>query len=382
MGIRVANVIEEGRLAGPQIRIVEVAKALKKKGVETTVIFPFLDSQEFQNRLEMSKVKYFQLPFNRPTKVKKKLLRYLVFFIYEIWLLYRLFRKYKFDVVHASGGSMQFKSVLAGRLAGLKVIWHLNDTQMPNFVRALFKIIANRFPDGFVVAGERVRKYYLEELKVGKGKFTIEIQAPVDCSHFNGRDTEPNEKMVSHKGVNIVSVGNVNPFKGIETFLSMANELNEKYLDLNFWMIGPIFNSQKHYLKKLMKVKKEYNLDNFHFYGACYDIRKVLKCTDVYVCSSAAEASPTSVWEAMSMGKAVVSTDVGDVSRFIEDGKNGYIVPVGDASLMSKRVRELIEDIEKRKKFGRLARQTAIEKLDILNCARGHKEAYSQIMKH
>ncbi len=380
--IKVANVIEEGRLAGPQIRIAEVARKLKGCGVETTVIFPFSNSCEFQKRLETYEVEYLQLPLNRPTKVKKQLLRYVLFFVYEIWLLFRTFRKHKFDVVHVSGGSLQFKGIIAGHLAGSKVIWHLNDTQMPSLVRIFFKTFADRFTDGFIVAGEKVKKYYLEDLKVGKGKPSVEIQAPVDCEFFNALNVESDQRISSNDGFNIVSIGNINPFKGFEYFLRMAKELNKEYSNLNFWIVGPVFESQSDYFNKLMDLKKRYGLDNCYFYGVCHDVRQVLKSADIYVCSSIAEASPTSVWEAMSMGKAIVSTDVGDVPRFVRNEKNGYIVPVGDSLTMSTRVKALIENSDQRNKFGQLSKQTAIEKLNIKNCARAHKETYYRIINH
>ena len=40
------------------------------------------------------------------------------------------------------------------------------------------------------------------------------------------------------------------------------------------------------------------------------------------------KSSPLSVWEAMSMEKAIVSTDVGDIKKFINNGNNGLVVRV------------------------------------------------------
>lgn len=378
--IKVANLIEEGRLGGPQIRIIKVAERLKLLGVDTTVIFPFDDAQLFQNRLEMSEIKYLQFFLNRPTKDIRQSWKYLVFLPYEIWLLYLCFRKHKFNVVHVSGGCLHIKGIIAARLAGVKSVWHLNDTQTPFFAKLIFKLFVNKLVDGFIVAGQRVKEYYFKGLRVNINRPVIEIQAPVDCSHFDSRKVKIDKRMALCHGINIVSIGNVNPFKGIEAFLRLAKELNKDCSGLNFWMVGPIYISQSAYFKKLKKIKKEYGLNNFHFYGACQDVRPVLKGADIYLCSSVAEASPISVWEAMSMGTAIVSTDAGDVSRFIKDGQNGYIVPVGDTCLMTKRIKELIKDNKKRQTFGRLSRQTAIENLDLEICVQAHKKAYAKIL--
>jgi len=382
MTIKIANMIEDGRLAGPQIRIAEVARELNALGIETTVIFPFFNGREFQKRLKKYGIKYIQLPLSCPTKVIKLLLKYIVFFFYEVWLLFCLFKKHKFDVVHVSGGCLQIKGVIAGYFAGLKVIWHLNDTQMPFFVRVFFKIFVQRFAHGFITSGKKVGKYYLEDLKVGKGKPRAEIQSPVNCELFNALNIESDKSISSKKGINIVSIGNINPFKGIEYFLDMAEKINREYSDLNFWIIGPVFRSQHGYYNNLSELKKKYRLDNCFFYGNSDDVRPILKSADIYVCSSIAEASPISVWEAMSMGKAIVSTDVGDVPRYIKDGENGYIVPVKDSQAMYTKVKNLVENREKRERFGRLARQTAVEKLDIKYCVQAHEKIYYKIINH
>jgi hypothetical protein len=60
--IHVANIIEEGRVGGPQIRLVRVAFAIKKK-IKTTLIIPKDNSKEFQDYCKSLKIKYFLLPF-------------------------------------------------------------------------------------------------------------------------------------------------------------------------------------------------------------------------------------------------------------------------------------------------------------------------------
>ena len=63
--IRVANINEEGRLGGPQMRMALVASALGKsefnKKIDTTFIFPKEDSKEFRERCDAIGIKYFLL---------------------------------------------------------------------------------------------------------------------------------------------------------------------------------------------------------------------------------------------------------------------------------------------------------------------------------
>jgi glycosyltransferase involved in cell wall biosynthesis len=82
------------------------------------------------------------------------------------------------------------------------------------------------------------------------------------------------------------------------------------------------------------------------------------------------------VWEAMSMEKAIVSTDVGDVKKFVNDGVNGLIVKVGNTNKLAKSIKKLIEKPKLRKKFGKKSRQIAKKKLNIKMCGKLYSVAY------
>lgn len=379
MGLRVANIIEEGRLAGPQIRIAEVARHLLDWGIETTVVYPKLENERFKRKLGEYRIKNKELPLHRLTKDKKLFVKYSLFFFHELILLYRFLKKEQFDIVHCSGGSWQYKGVIAGKLAGSKTLWHLNDTSMPVFIRLLFKIIASIFTDGLIVSGKQVNEYYVENL--GLQNIPIfEIQAPVDTDYFDPHKIKAGDSLFQNKGINIVTVGNVNPWKGFEYFIHMADMLNSSYKGLNFYIVGPQFNSQKTYSAYLQRLKDKLQLDNLHFMGYCSDIRDILLSADIFVCSSIKEASPMSVWEAMSMGKPIVSTDVGDVPFFLKDGLSGFIVPAKDAKSIADKVKILIANPKLRKAFGEKTRGIARDYLDVKVIVKNHIDAYQKII--
>lgn len=377
--IRVANIIEDGRMAGSQIRIAEIARLLASKEVETTVIFSAYQSECFLKKLNEYGICNIRLPLNRLTRNKKLLLKYCFFFFYEIYLLRKCLKRGKYDIVHVSGGSWQYKGVIAGNLAGLKVVWHLNDTNMPALLRFFFKIIARRFTDGFIVAAERVRNYYLPH--VGLDHLPVfEIQAPVATSKFDPATVQHNEVISNSEGIKIVTVGNVCSVKGLEYFIEMAAILNESFDNLNFYIIGPHYDSQISYSTMLKQMLVEKQLENVHFYGPCDNVAQALKSSDIYVCQSLFEASPISVWEAMSMAKAIISTDVGDVARFIKNGHNGFVVPTKDAAALAENTAILVNNADLRREFGDRARDTAKAYLDISIAVDNHIAAYKSIL--
>ena len=59
-------------------------------------------------------------------KEKKHLFKYVLFFWWEVFILYRLFRKEKFDVIHTHTPKAGLLGSVAAKLAGVPVIMHTN----------------------------------------------------------------------------------------------------------------------------------------------------------------------------------------------------------------------------------------------------------------
>ena len=378
MSIRIINILEEGRYGGPQKRTTLTCAKMDNNEFEVLVVFPRSESDLFYEKLSIKGIKNKRIDLHRLTKQKAHLVKYIALFIPELFALYKLFKKEHVDIVQCNG-SWQIKGVIAGSLSGAKVVWFLNDTQMPLLLRMIFRRLALICCDAVIANGNRAKKYYLDDLRLISIPFEV-IQSPVDTSIFEPEKVEKDRKIMNCPGLKIVTVGNVNPLKGIEYFIEMASILNRLYDDLDFFVVGPRFDSQRVYSDKILRLIKQYGLKNLHFYGPSDNIPSVLKAADIYVCSSIAEASPISVWEAMSMEKAIVSTGVGDVANFIKDGESGFVVPIKDAAALAEKVGVLIEDEELRKKFGQKAREVAVKHLDIDICVKKHADFYQKII--
>ena len=54
----------------------------------------------------------------------------------------------------------------------------------------------------------------------------------------------------------------------------------------------------------------------------------------------------------MAMGNPIVATDVRGNNDVVENGVNGYLVPVGDSDLMAEKTLELMNDRDKLCTFG------------------------------
>lgn len=375
--IRVANIIEEGRYGGPQARILAVAERLKPDGIESVIICPANESERFYAEVIKRRVPIRRLQLHRLSKSLHKIAQYILTFPEEVYFLYRLLELDKIDIVHCNS-ARQFKGVVAGWLAGKKVIWHLNDTWNPTAILSFFYLAA-QLADCFILSGKRVQEYYFDRYFMARKPSKI-IHPPVDCDIFNPGNVSPDQVVSTSLGKKVVTVGNINPAKGYEYFIEAASYLCAFDEPVKCVIVGSYYPPQRRYFQKLNSLVVDKKLVNVHFAGASDCVQSILKAADVFVCSSIFESGPMSVWEAMAMGKAIVSTDVGDVRQFIQDGVNGFVVPTKNSKALADKIDILLKDARLRESFGAKARATAVKYLDISICARKHAEFYRQVL--
>lgn len=73
------------------------------------------------------------------------------------------------------------------------------------------------------------------------------------------------------------------------------------------------------------------------------DIPRIMSAADVFAFASLSEGSPNVTKEAIACGLPVVSVNVGDVSTYLKDDVNGYIVNAYDIRLFADRLLRAIE---------------------------------------
>ena len=81
----------------------------------------------------------------------------------------------------------------------------------------------------------------------------------------------------------------------------------------------------------------------------------------VVVLVSQMEGLPNVLLEAMAHGKTVIATPVGGIPSLIEDGRTGFLVPVGDAVALRATIERLLADPDLRKRVGDAARARVTE---------------------
>jgi glycosyltransferase involved in cell wall biosynthesis len=107
------------------------------------------------------------------------------------------------------------------------------------------------------------------------------------------------------------------------------------------------------------------------------DLPRLLNAFDFAVSSSAGEALPLAVGEAMASGLPMVATDTGDSKLMV--GDTGLIVPVGDETALAAAIAEMMAGgREKRAELGRRARERISSRYAMAVMVDGYRRVWDE----
>ena len=98
-----------------------------------------------------------------------------------------------------------------------------------------------------------------------------------------------------------------------------------------------------------------------HFTGHRTDVPDIMGALDFLVVTSADEAFPLVIAEAMAAGLPVVATVVGGTAELVIDGTTGILARPGDQSCLVEALVRLLGDPVLRRRFGEAGRVRALE---------------------
>ncbi|MGB2059687.1 MAG: glycosyltransferase family 4 protein, partial [Alcanivorax sp.] len=151
--------------------------------------------------------------------------------------------------------------------------------------------------------------------------------------------------------------------KGIREYVQAAALVKAQYPDAVFRLVGWIDDNPDAICQQEL-VEWEAS-GTVEFLGKLADVRPAIADSSVYVLPSYREGTPRTVLEAMAMGRAVITTDAPGCRETVEDGDNGYLVPVQDVTSLANAMIKLIVSPDRVSTMGARSRQIAEEKYDV-----------------
>ena len=257
------------------------------------------------------------------------------------------------DVLCCHGYKADVVGMLAARSAGVPVIamshgWTAESWKV-RIYEALDRAMLRRMDRVVCVSqgqSEKVRRAGVRPERV-----TV-IRNAVRAERFDGAlpaDREVLEAMFPQAPVRIVgSAGRLSPEKGFGVLVEAAAAVARIDPGAGFIHFGdgPL-------REKILRRIDELGLQQrFILAGFRDDLDRFLPHWDLAVLPSFTEGLPTVVLEAYAAAVPVVATAVGGTPEAVDDGVDGYLVPPGDASALSRRILDLLRSDDLRREMG------------------------------
>lgn len=227
-------------------------------------------------------------------------------------------------------------------------------------VRSLYKFSGSSHSK-FIFENEDDKALFIKENIVKEEKAFSVKGCGVDTSYYL-----PNSNSQRNKENEVVFtfIGRLLYDKGIIEFIEAAKLVKQKFPSIKFEVIGefdadnPSNIDRDHLVNWLESGIIEYK-------GFVRDIRPLIKYSDCVVLPSYREGMPRTLLEGMSMGKAIITTDVPGCKETVIDNKNGFLVPVKDSKALADAIEAFIKFTpEQRKTMGVAGRKMAEEIFD------------------
>lgn len=116
------------------------------------------------------------------------------------------------------------------------------------------------------------------------------------------------------------------------------------------------------------------------FVGESTQVPDLLNAADVFVLVSATESLPLALLEALSVGLPCIVSNVGDMPRLVQHGKNGFVLPSAqDAQLLSCFLNELAATPHQRETMAQQSLDLAEKQLQDSNAT--YEKVYLELLK-
>ncbi len=173
---------------------------------------------------------------------------------------------------------------------------------------------------------------------------------PGSFPFLRGEPTEPT----------LAWIGRIDPLKDLETLIRAFWLVHLEDPEVRLRLFGPTPRGNESYQRRIVELAQSLGVsDAVDFEGQATSVREAYDSAHVILLTSISEGLPYTLLEAMSSGRATVSTDVGGVPEAV--GNAGMLVPPRDPVAVAEASLKLLHDNDLRRRLGTAARDRVLE---------------------
>jgi len=285
--------------------------------------------------------------------------------------LWALFRKLRLDMLLAYEIKAIVFGTLAARLAGVPKRFAMitgrgstlqgdaatrKEKAVRTIVKTMYRIALRRSSGVLFQNGDDLALFAQERMLPAAKPRTIINGSGVDIGHFA---VSP----LPEGPVTFLFVGRLLRDKGIQEFVTASRLLAGRGDPARFRILGPLDSNPK--AIQAGEVANWVREGVVEYLGEAKDVRPAMAGAHVLVLPSYAEGTPRAVLEAMSMGRAIVTTDAPGCRETVQNGINGLMVPVRDSGALAEAMHSLCGDPDRLARFGAAGRRIVEARYDV-----------------
>jgi glycosyltransferase involved in cell wall biosynthesis len=370
--IRILEGIRQGKIGGGESYLLGLVENLDRTRFEP-VVLSFTDGPMVE-RLKAQGINTHVIHSEKP-------------FDFCVWKKVKDFiQEQEIDIVHAHGTRANSNLFWAAKKLKLPTIytchaWSFHLDQNPLVRR--FRIWSEEFLTSRMnvnICGCKANRDTGKE--VFKHFDAVVINNSIDSKKFNPykeyKDVR-RELGIDKDDLVVTSVARFTLQKQPLKLISAFAEVCKKIDGVKLLMVGDGEQRTKAIsLIRRLKIEDKVILQSFR-----QDVPDILAASDIFVLPSLWEAFPIALLEAMSMGKAVIGTNVDGTPEIIEQNVNGILVGLEE---MEKEISEALIKLCQNKEFREKLRENAIKsiynKYNVETLARKNEEVYRQLVEN
>jgi phosphatidyl-myo-inositol alpha-mannosyltransferase len=331
---------------GVQSHVVDLAKALHKRGHEVDVLAPADEDTPLPDFVR-STGRSIGIPYNGSVAR-------LSFGPVSYRRVRRWIRDHDFDVLHLHEPATPSLSLLALMIADGPIVVTFHTSTNRSRTLSAFQPVLRPFLEKItarIAVSALARRVQVEHL----GGDAVEIPNGVDVDFFAKAEPLPG---YPREGGTVGFVGRfTEPRKGMPILLDALRILTPDFPDLQLLVVGG--GDQDELRRQAGPALK----DRLVLLGQADDEVKAraLRSVDVYCApNTGGESFGMILTEAMSAGAAVVGSDLDAFRRVLDDGRAGVVFPVGDPSALAEALRGMLVSPQRRASYVAAARQRVL----------------------
>lgn len=169
--------------------------------------------------------------------------------------------------------------------------------------------------------------------------------------------------------------------KGYKEYVDAATIVKEKYPNVSIELLGATdFSSPMGVPKSVLE--KDIADGKITYLGVTNDVPSYLKRKNVIiVLSSYHEGMSRSLMEALAMSKPIITTNIPGCKEMVDEGVNGFLVPVKNASALADAMIKYIElSDEEKEKMKRASYQKAVKQFDVKHVLEQYDKIIEEIL--